>query len=390
MWELGEHFRNYADEYRDAVHEHFFNAVPESRQIFALSMRDTHTSMVPALAWVIEHTEPGEPLLADVSAKLTQLARDHRRHGFPPEIYARFDDALVAGLRVLALTQYQYNFACDVIHQVCTTMAGAARESDAAGEAPAHSAQVVAVDHPTRETSIIRVEAGLAVPYQPGQHFPVTTQYLPGQWRMLTPAQPSDGTGQLIFHVSTAGEASRSLAHAQPGDWWTLGQPAGGISLQNAGAGELVIIAYGTGWATARCAALAALGDKVRSRVPRLFAVAGSPGAHYDTYFQQNLAALGVPVRRIVREEKDPWLLNARELAPGADYVVSGEPTDVVVNEVELSTGTPPRFLLVGPAEEVVEGEEELVQRGVGKQHIDLLSWGRDGRWQPEDYAALA
>ena len=83
-----------------------------------------------------------------------------------------------------------------------------------------------------------------------------------------------------------------------------MGQPAGGISLQNAGAGELVIIAYGTGWATARCAALAALGDKVRSRVPRLFAVAGSPGAHYDTYFQQNLAALGVPVRRIVREEK--------------------------------------------------------------------------------------
>lgn len=63
MWELGEHFRNYADEYRDAVHEHFFNAVPESRQIFALSMRDTHTSMVPALAWVIEHTEPGSPCL---------------------------------------------------------------------------------------------------------------------------------------------------------------------------------------------------------------------------------------------------------------------------------------------------------------------------------------
>lgn len=171
MWELGEHFRNYADEYRDAVHEHFFNAVPESRQIFALSMRDTHTSMVPALAWVIEHTEPGQPLLADVSAKLTQLARDHRRHGFPAEIYSRFEHALIAGLRVLALTQYQYDFARDVIHRVCTTMAEAAGESDAAGEAPAHSAQVVAVDHPTRETSIIRVEAGLAVPYQPVSTF---------------------------------------------------------------------------------------------------------------------------------------------------------------------------------------------------------------------------
>ena len=389
MWELGEHFRNYADEYRDAVHEHFFNAVPESRQVFALSMRDTHTSLTPALAWVLEHTETGEPLLADVSAKLTQLARDHRRHGFPAEIYSQFEHALVAGLRVLALTQYQYDFARDVIHQVCEAMAKAAREADAAGEAPAYSAQVVAVDHPTRDTAVIRVEAGLAVPYQPGQHFPVTTQYLPGQWRMLTPAQPADGTGQLIFHVSSAGEASRSLAHAQPGDWWTLGQPSGGISANDSGPGESVIIAYSTGWATARCVALAALKENSR-QVPRIFAVAGSPGAHYDTYFQQNLAALGIPVRRIVREEKDPWLLNARELAPGADYVVSGEPTDVVVNEVELSTGTPPRFLLVGPAEEVAEGEERLVQRGVGKQQIDVLSWGRDGRWQPEDYAALS
>ena len=95
-------------------------------------------------------------------------------------------------------------------------------------------------------------------------------------------------------------------------------------------------------------------------------------------------------MRRIVREERDPWLLNARELAPGADYVVSGEPTDVVVNEVELSTGTPPRFLLVGPAEEVTEGKQELVKKGLNKQQIDVLSWGRDGRWQPEGYAALA
>ena len=57
---------------------------------------------------------------------------------------------------------------------------------------------------------------------------------------------------------------------------------------------------------------------------------------------------------------------------------------------MELSTGTPPRFLLVGPAEEVAEGKQELVKKGLNKQQIDVLSWGRDGRWQPEDYAALA
>ena len=376
MWELGEHFRKYADDYRDAVHDQFFLMVPEARQVFSLSMQDTHRSMVHALAWVIEHAEPssagtkagsgvGAALPEAVREKIAQLGRDHRRHGFPAEVYARFKEALIKGLRVLALTRYQYDFACAVIHEVCAEMATAAREAD----------------------------------LEPGQYFPVTTQYLPGQWRMLTPAQPSDATGQLVFHVAAVGAASRSLAHTKPGDWWTLGRPTGSIwqDLRALRGGRLVIVAYGTGWAAARCLALAArqaadAGEEglAKNLDLQIFAVADSPGAHYDTHFQQNLTALypDLSLRRIIRQENDPWLLGARPLADAATHTLSPDPTDVVVNEVELSTGTPTYFALFGSAEEVAEGRRGLEQRGIGKQWIFSHSWGRDREWLPEDYAA--
>lgn len=410
MWELGEHFRKYANDYRDAVHEQFFLTVPEARQVFSLSMQDTHRSMVHALAWVIEHAEPstsgtgsGTRVEATVPAavreKIMQLGRDHRRHGFPAEVYERFEKALIASLRALSLTRYQYDFACAVIHQVCEDMAAAAREADLAGEAPAYSGHVVAVDRPTRDTAVIRVEAGMPAAFEPGQYFPVTTQYLPGQWRMLTPAQPSDATGQLVFHIAAVGEASRSLAHTKPGDWWTLGRPTGSIwqDLRELRGGTLVIVAYGTGWAAARCLTLAAHqavddGEEglAKDLSLQIFAVADSPGAHYDTHFQQNLQALypDLSLRRIIRQENDPWLLGAQPLADAATHTLSPDPTDVVVNEVELSTGTPTYFALFGSAEEVAEARRGLEKKGIDKQWIFSHSWGRDREWLPEDYAA--
>ena len=122
----------------------------------------------------------------------------------------------------------------------------------------------------------------------------------------------------------------------------------------------------------------------------QIFAVADSPGAHYDTHFQQNLTALypDLSLRRIIRQENDPWLLGAQPLADAATHTLSPDPTDVVVNEVELSTTTPTHFALFGSAEEVAEARKGLEKRGIGKQWILSHSWGRDREWLPEDYAA--
>lgn len=373
MRELGEHLRNHAEDYRDAVHRHFFATVAESRQVFALSMKDTHPSLAPALAWVLENVEDGG-VRGDVAKRLAQMGRDHRRHGFPPEVYPKFEDSLVQGLTVLGLTPHQHDVATRTISSVCSIMRSAAQEADAAGTPPAHSAQVVAVDKPNRNTAVVRLESGMALDYRAGQHVPVTSQLTPGTWRPLTPAASSDNSGQLTFHLALAGEASSMLAKAQPGDWWTLGMPAGEPPQLNS---ETTLISFGTGWAGARALLLDALESTLPSGL-QVYAVAPSPGEHYDTEFQANLQAL-VPeltLRHIVRDSQDPWLLGAQPPAAGFNPVVANEPMEPV-----LAAGEDRRFVLIGPADRVELARATLLAGGVAEEAITTDSWQRGHEW---------
>ena len=373
MRELGEHLRNHAEDYRDAVHRHFFATVAESRQVFALSMKDTHPSMAPALAWVLENVE-GDEVQGDVAQRLARMGHDHRRHGFPPEVYPKFEASLVYGLEVLGLTPYQYDVATRTISQVCSIMRTAAQEADSDGVPPAHSAQVVAVDKPNRHTAVVRLESGVALDYRAGQHVPVTSQLTPGTWRPLTPAAPPEGSGQLIFHLALAGEASSMLAKAQPGDWWTLGAPAGEPPRLSA---DTTLISFGTGWAGARALLLDGLANGLPSGL-QVYAVAPSPGEHYDTEFQANLQAVapGLKLRHIVREGQDPWLLGAQPAAAVFDPVVAKEPMDPV-----LAEETDRRFLLMGPADRVELAQAALLSGGVKEEAIITDSWQRGHEW---------
>lgn len=374
MRELGEHLRNHAEDYRDAVHRHFFATVAESRQVFALSMKDTHPSLAPALAWVLENVEDGG-VQGDVAKRLAQMGRDHRRHGFPPEVYPKFEASLVQGLTVLGLTPHQHDVATRTISSVCSIMRSAAQEADAAGTPPAHSAQVVAVDKPNRNTAVVRLESGMALDYRAGQHVPVTSQLTPGTWRPLTPAAPSDDSGQLTFHLALAGEASSMLAKAQPGDWWTLGMPAGEPPQLDS---ETTLISFGTGWAGARALLLDALGSTLPSGL-QVYAVAPSPGEHYDTEFQANLQAL-VPeltLRHIVRDSQDPWLLGARPPAARFTPEVANEPMEPVL----AAAGTNRRFVLIGPADRVELARAALLDGGVAEEAITTDSWQRGHEW---------
>ncbi|PMC72140.1 FAD-binding oxidoreductase [Corynebacterium aurimucosum] len=373
MRELGEHLRNHAEDYRDAVHRHFFATVAESRQVFALSMKDTHPSMAPALAWVLENVEDGE-VQGDVAKRLARMGRDHRRHGFPPEVYPAFEASLIQGLEVLSLTPHQHDVATRTISQVCSIMRSAAKEADSAGVPPAHSAQVVAVDKPNRRTAVVRLESGVALDYHAGQHVPVTSQLTPGTWRLLTPAAPPEDSGQLTFHLALAGEASSMLAKAQPGDWWTLGTPAGEPPRLTA---DTTLISFGTGWAGARALLLDALGSTLPSGL-QVYAVAPSPGEHYDTEFQANLQALapGLKLRHIVRDSQDPWLLGAQPAAAGFDPVTAKEPMGPV-----LAEGTDRRFVLIGPADRVELARAALLSGGVAEEAITTDSWQRGHEW---------
>ena len=252
-------------------------------------------------------------------------------------------------------------------------MQEAAQLDDASGIPPAHSAQVVAVEKPNRRTAVVRLEAGVPLEYRAGQHVPVTSQLTPGTWRLLTPATPADPSGQLTFHVALAGEASSMLAMAQPGDWWTLGAPAGEpVTLDS----STTLISFGTGWAGARALLLDALPDLPAGL--RVVVVAPTPGKHYDTEFRANLKALvpSLDIQHIVRDAHDPWLLGAEAPAEGFEPLVAEEPMEPV-----LARGTDRRFVLIGPADRVEVAQASLLKGGVSPKSIVTEGWQRGSEW---------
>ncbi|MGP5578195.1 2-polyprenylphenol hydroxylase [Corynebacterium flavescens] len=380
MRELGEHLRNHTEDYRAAVQQRLFERVWQSRQVFALSSAQTHLDLAPAIAWVLEKSDGQGTVPPEVLERLSLLGRQHRRFGFPPEIYSEFQDCLIDGLEVLALTSYQHDIAQRVITTICQTMAESAASADSKGIPAAHAARVVAVARPNRHTAVIRLESSEALHYKPGQSYSVNSAYLPGVWRLLTPGIPADPTGQLIFHLSVCGDASRSLAGSQPGDFWTLGNPQGDFLPHHPQ--RVVFFCFGTGWAAVRAFLLSLVeaGNKVPCTV---FAVADSPGEHYDTEFQANLRALApwINLRLLVREKDDPWLLGAQPAAEATHFELAADPVDVLLAQRPHNSHT---IVVVGPGAEVDGAKERLVAGGVSESDIETHGWSDGREWDPQ------
>lgn len=372
-----------ASEFNAAVHEHLFTQILASRAMFPLNTTDAHGELPSAMAWVLERAGDDGTLPDKLGHRLRELGRDHRRHGFPNDAYEVFARSLEHGFAALPLTPEVRDAANQAAAEVCTIMADAAHASDLAGQPPAHAAQVVAVEHPNRQTTVVRLETGMPVDFHPGQHIPVTTPHLPGTWRYLTPASPADTTGQLVFHITTAGDASSMLAKARPGDMWTLGTPRG--EFINFPGFNLVLISYGAGWAAVR-PYLVSLVEAARAAGSSagfgcsVYAVAPSPGSHYDTAFQANLHQLApwITLHHIVRAAEDPWLLGAQELDPSIEMTVAEEPIDAVLATEKVSVSN---FVLVGPAERVEAGHAALVKAGVDPGYIEKHPWQRGAEW---------
>ena len=361
--------------FRDRVHEDFYTRILEARQIFGFRMAETHVDMAPTLAWYLQHcSEDGVPN-AQARERIAFLGRDHRRHGFPPAAFAAFSQSLMAGLKPFELSDAASRAAQRAFTELAALLSGAAEEADLAGTPPAHQAQVVDVVRPNRELALVRLESAMPIDFAPGQYFPVTSKFLPGTWRHLTPAAPSTSTGQLEFHVRGVGEASRTLARAQVGDTWTLGAPRGEFA-HTLGDGEYpVFLCFGTGWAAVRTWLLAQVEAAIETPADiecSLYSVAPSPGHHYDTTVLDNLAALNPDMRvhLLVDAAEDPLLLGA----PEPD--VYCEPTnDPVMTMLSREDAHGSRFILVGPEARVTDAAAKL--RTAGITAVEEHPWGR-------------
>lgn len=393
LFELGGVIRepDNAEALRVATQDYLYTHVLESRQIFAIRAAEAHVELAPSVAWVLEHADDDGELGGPVLRRLYELGRDHRRHGFPQEIYSVFADALCAGVRAVGCPSKLEQAADKAVHAACAAMTEATHAADLAGAAPAHTATVVSVERPNRHTAVVHLEAGMAFDFHPGQHIPVTTPHLPGTWRYLTPAAPADAAGQLTFHITDVGDASSMLVKARPGDIWTLGTPRG--EFVNFPGFNLIFVSYGAGWAAVKpyllslVEAARAAGTSAGFKAT-VYAVAPSPGEQYDTFFQANLMELApwITIHHVVRREQDPWLLGAGERSEHVSLIVSEEPIDAVVEREKVAVSN---FVLVGPSDRVRVGRDKLIDAGVNPDYIETHPWERGGQWARADQAPV-
>lgn len=386
LHDLGAFLRTHSAEFRDAVHRDFFVRELQARPLFPLAANAAHVDLAAALAWVFERAMSYGSLPHEVAERLSNLGRDHRRHGFPASAYDDFAAALVVGLRSFDLDPGLLLTAERTVRQVCATMAEAARNADLAGTPPAHSAEVVDVARPNRQTAVVHLTASLPIGYQPGQSIPVTTPHTPGEWRLLTPAAPSDPTGQLTFHLDEAGFVSRMMSHSRPGDRWIMGAPRG--EFVRFPAVRLVFLCFGTGWAAVKPYLISLLdavmqakqsgtGDDPHFSVS-VYHLSKSPGAHYDTHFQRNLAAVApwIRIHHYVEETKDEVLLSPQPGAPVTFYPTSCLASSALAGELLGSN-----FVLVGPEHHVAAARARLLDAQISPASIEAHPWSRGGRW---------
>ncbi len=384
LTETGTALRTRSAEFRDVVQQHLYQDVLESRQVFPISLRHTHLELADACAWVLERTPVTGAVPAEVLDRLRDLGRDHRRHGFPPEVYPAFADALAHGLHTLELSRA--DAAARALDTVCAIMAAAAREADQEGVAPAYSAEVLGVQRRTRHISVVRLEAGIPIPYRAGQHLPVTTSYLPGVWRMFSPALPTNDFGQLEFHIRMLEDSdiSQLLATPKPGDYWMFGQPRG--ELRITGERDVLMIALGTGLAPLRAMLFDMLTWEKRPRV-HLFVAAEYPGELYDLMGLWNLSLVSpwLSVVPVVEHPEDTWWVGATEFsrAPhGLHLQQTGQ-----VGELVASYGAwaDRDVLVVGDAERLRATVDKLIEGGTPAAHIQTEAWGDTDNWPSQD-----
>ena len=384
LTETGAALRDRSSEFRDAVQRRLYQDVLESRQAFPISLRHSHVELAPACAWVLERTPATGAVPGEILDRLRDLGRDHRRHGFPADVYPAFAAALHHGLHSLNIPHA--GAASRALDTVCSVMAAAAREDDAKGIAPAYSAEVVGVQRRTRHISVVRLETGVPVPYRPGQHLPVATSYLPGVWRMFSPALPANDFGQLEFHVRMleGSDVSQLMATPKRGDYWMFGQPRG--TLHVSGERDVLMIAHGTGLAPLRALLFDMLQWERRPRV-HLFVAAEFPGELYDLMGLWNLALVShwLSVVPVVEHAKDAWWVGATESsrAPhGLHLQQTGQ-----VGELVASYGAwaDRDVLVVGDAEGVRASVDELIAGGTPPEHIQAEAWENTDDWPSQD-----
>ena len=229
-----------------------FQRHPYLRQLFPDSMEFQRVHLEQAFRYLIGHLDrPGE-----ITAFCARLGRDHRKLGVLPVHYGVFEQALAEALRRRSGGRLDVEVTRAWLRMV--RLAAGAMVEGAAGALgePAYWGATV-TEHQRRrpDLAVIRVRPSEPYPYRAGQYATVETPLLPHTWRPYTPAGLPRPDGELEFHVRRTGPGGVSdalVTGTRVGDTLRLGPARGTTVLDDNPARDVLVVAGGTGWATAR------------------------------------------------------------------------------------------------------------------------------------------
>ncbi|WP_234383414.1 globin domain-containing protein [Streptomyces dysideae] len=307
------------------LYEAMFEGHPYLRGLFPDSMEFQRVHLERAFWYLIEHLDRPD----EVAVFCARLGRDHRKLGVRPVHYEVFEAALAEALRRSAGERWTEALEQAWLRMLRFAVAAMVDGADEALAEPAYWNGTV-TDHQLRrpDLAVLRVRTAEPYPYRAGQYARLQSPLLPHTWRPYSLACAPRPDGELEFHIRCTGSGGVSealVAHTRVGDPLRLGPAQGSMTLDDGLTRDVLIVAGGTGWATAK-----ALLEELALRRPpggstHLFLAARTLDDLYDT------AALAES------ERGRPWLRVVPVIGEGPGAAEDGTVADAVARHGDWS-----------------------------------------------------
>ncbi|TJZ59302.1 flavohemoprotein [Streptomyces piniterrae] len=266
----------------DHLYAAMFEQHPYLRGLFPASMEFQRAHLERAFRYLIENLHRPD----EVAAFCARLGRDHRKLGVLPVHYEVFEAALAEGLRRRAGERWTEELEQAWLRMLRFAVAAMVAGADRAMAEPPYWNAEVTEHHLRRpDLAVLRVRTAEPYPYRAGQYARLQSPLLPHAWRPYTVACAPRPGGELEFHIRRTGPGGLSqalVAHTHPGDALRLGPPQGTMTLDDNVTRDVLIVAAGTGWATAKALLEELAARRTRGRTARLFLGARSREDLYD------------------------------------------------------------------------------------------------------------
>uniref|UniRef100_UPI00082C649E FAD-binding oxidoreductase n=1 Tax=Aldersonia kunmingensis TaxID=408066 RepID=UPI00082C649E len=292
----------------NAFYGRLFGRDPQLRQYFPAAMDVTRHRFIVALQFVLDILD--QPGAAEEF--LEQLARDHRKYGVQSSHYRPAADALFLSLRDHTGESLWTPALDRAWRGVTNLIADAMIRGAETDDMPARwEATVVGAHHLLDDLTLVRLQANGPIPYESGQYVPVQIPQVPKVWRYLSPAIPSNPTGELEFHVRKVrgGLVSGAIVNeAKPGDRWQIGAPLGGLRVDYESGRQVLMIGSGTGIAPLRAQVMEMAKSGVNPQV-HMFLGGLFPRDLYDLENMWRLSLINpwLSVVPVAENAENPW-----------------------------------------------------------------------------------